>query len=178
MSLLGPPTAESSSKPWVCELPEPRHAHLEAILQWLPQLMADHGDEQKLQAGLEVVDALEAVAVWLLEQDRPEDALQVFKTAWHLHPHENRFKKGMAAAFTRAGDHQSAWVSWKALCDMSPNDAENQLMLAQALYCSGRRDAGRDAFNRWFATWLDLEDLPAGLKVSAMQWFRWLQSSD
>jgi predicted Zn-dependent protease len=177
MSLLGPPTFETSTGPRVADLPKATHQDLEAILLWLPQLMADHGDEQKLQAGLEVVDALEAVAVWLLEQDQPNEAIRVFQTALHLHPHENRLKKGLAVAFTSAGDHESALVSWTELCDMAPNDAENQLMLAQALYCSGRTDLGRESFSRWFAAWLDLEDLPAGLKGSAMQWYRWLQLS-
>jgi predicted Zn-dependent protease len=177
MSLLGPPTQElpqrSVTSPVDTQGPE---RQLEQILSWLPGLMSIHDEEPKLQPGAELLDALEAVAVWLLEQNRPRDAVRMFETALHLYPHENRLKKCMAVVLTAAGDHANALLSWQKVCELSPHDAENQIMLAQALYVSGDIPAAKESFRHWFATWLGLEDLPAGLKTSAMQWDRWLQS--
>jgi predicted Zn-dependent protease len=112
-----------------------------------------------------------------MEQGRPSDAVKVIETATHLNPSENRLQKCLAVALTAAGEHRRALSSWQRLCEQTPHDAENQLMLAQALHLSGDTSAARASFHHWFSTWNDVNQWPMGLKEPALQWYRWLNSS-
>jgi predicted Zn-dependent protease len=178
MSLFGPNTKDFMPKTKVTsnDRVDP-HSHLAEIFVWCSELMTETELAQKALQVSELLNALEAVAVWLMEQGRPSDAVKVIETATHLNPSENRLQKCLAVALTAAGEHRRALSSWQRLCEQTPHDAENQLMLAQALHLSGDTSAARASFHHWFSTWNDVNQWPMGLKEPALQWYRWLNSS-
>ena len=178
MSLFGPNTSEFNPKTKVTQHDRVApHSHLDEILAWCSELMRETELGQKTLQLSELLNALEAVAVWLLEQGRPSDAVKVIETATHLSPSEKRLQKCLAVALTASGEHSRALSSWQRLCELTPHDAENQLMLAQALHMSGDTSAARTSFYHWFSTWSDSDQWPIGLKEPAMQWYRWLNLS-
>lgn len=170
--MSGPPLHESIAP---LSLPHPLELRLAEVLSCLPVLKAFSESKEPFSAVAELMDAIEGLAVWLMEERRPHDAVRAFEVATRLQPQDNRLRKSLAVALTAAGAHQEALVAWQKICDRFPHDAENQLMLAQALYLSGDVSAGCQAFQDWLSRWSDSENLPQGLLLSARQWHLWLK---
>jgi tetratricopeptide (TPR) repeat protein len=155
-----------------------RQADTEALiaqmLAWLTELAVQGGEAAAQDWGQETMDALRALAVWLLEQNRPQEAAVVFQAALRCQPDDVRLLKGLALAMSARGDWLAAHRLWLRLSELTPHDVEHRFLLAQSLWRTADRQG---CVERLQALWLagpETQAQPAQVKAWLEQWQAWL----